>query len=69
MRKIRFVRFRYSHHSPHSGYSRIAEYGEKLLGGETIPVLKPLSPRIIRERMLWKLAKGTPGYNVRGDGC
>ena len=62
MRKIRFVRFRYSHHSPHSGYSRIAEYGEKLLGGETIPVLKPLSPRIIRERMLWKLAKGTPGY-------
>jgi glycosyltransferase involved in cell wall biosynthesis len=62
MRKIRFVRFRYSHHSPHSGYSRISEYGEKFLGAETIPVSKPLSRRIIRERMLWKLAEGTPGY-------
>lgn len=62
MRKVRFVRFRYSHHSPHSGYSRIAEYGEKMLGSETIPVIKPLSRRIIRERMLWRLAEGTPGY-------
>lgn len=62
MRKVRFVRYRYSHHSPHSGYSRIAEYGEKLLDSETIPVLKPLPRQIIRERMLWKLAKGTPGY-------
>lgn len=61
-RGIRFIRFRYSHHSPHSGYSRIAEYGERLLGGETIPVKKPLSRLIIRERMLWKLAEGTPGY-------
>lgn len=62
MRRIRFVRFRYSHHSPHSGYSRIAEYGEKLLGSETLPVDKPLSRWIIREQMLWKLAEGTPGY-------
>lgn len=62
MRKVRFVRFRYSHHSPHSGYSRISEYGEKLLGSETIPVNKPLSRLIIRQRMLWKLAEGTPGY-------
>ena len=61
-RKIRFIRFRYSHHSPHSGYSRIAEYGEKLLGGETIPVSKPVSPLLVRQRMFWRLAKGTPGY-------
>lgn len=62
MRRIRFIRFRYSHHSPHSGYSRIAEYGEKLFGSETIPVNKPLSPWIVRKRILWRLAKGTPGY-------
>jgi glycosyltransferase involved in cell wall biosynthesis len=61
-RKIRFVRFRYSHHSPHSGYSRIAEYGAQLLGSQTIPVDKPLSKFIVRERMLWRLAEGTPGY-------
>jgi glycosyltransferase involved in cell wall biosynthesis len=62
MRQIRIIRFRYSHHSPHSGYSRIAEYGEKLLGSETIPVKQPLPRWLIRERLLWKLAEGTPGY-------
>jgi len=61
-RKIYYVRFRYSHHSPHSGYSRITEFGEKFLNSQIIPVEKPLSPRIIRERMLWKIANGTPGY-------
>ena len=60
--KVRFIRFRYSHHSPHSGYSRITEYGEKYLKSQTIPVIKPLSRLIIRERMLWWLAAGTPGY-------
>lgn len=62
MRKINYVRFRYSHHSPHSGYSRITEFGEKYLNSQVIPVDKPLSRRIIRERMLWKISSGTPGY-------
>ena len=60
---VRFIVYRYSHHSPHSGYSRLAEYGTKHFGGETIVVDKPLSRHIIRQRMLWRLAKGTPGYN------
>lgn len=62
-KRIRFVAYRYGHHSPHSGYSRLAEYGSKYFGGQVIRVEKPLSPHIIRERMLWQLAKGTPGYN------
>ena len=61
-RKIKFVRFRFGHHSPHSGYSRITEFGDKYLNSQVIPVEKPLSRRIIRERMLWKIASGTPGY-------
>jgi len=62
-RNLRFVVFRYSHHSPHSGYSRTAEYGAKLFNSETIRVEKPLSRNIIRERMLWKISAGTPGYD------
>jgi glycosyltransferase involved in cell wall biosynthesis len=60
---VRFVVFRYSHHSPHSGYSRLAEYAVAQNGGEIIRVAKPLSRIIIRDRMLWRLAKGTPGYD------
>jgi len=62
-RNLRFVVFRYSHHSPHSGYSRTAEYGKRLLNSETIRVEKPLSRTIIRERMLWKISSDTPGYD------
>jgi glycosyltransferase involved in cell wall biosynthesis len=62
-RNLRFVVFRYSHHSPHSGYSRTAEYGAKLFNSETIRVEKPLSRSLIRERMLWKISAGTPGYD------
>lgn len=62
-RNLRFVVFRYSHHSPHSGYSRTAEYGATLFNSETIRVEKPLSRNIIRERMLWKISAGTPGYD------
>ncbi len=62
-RNLRFVVFRYSHHSPHSGYSRVAEYGAKLFNSETIRVEKPLPRSIIRERMLWKISSGTPGYD------
>jgi len=58
-----FVVFRYGHHSPHSGYSRMPEFAASLYKGETIAVDKPLPRSIIRERMLWKLAAGTPGYN------
>ena len=62
MRKIYYVRFRYSHHSPHSGYSRLTEFGEKYFNSKIIPVDKPLSKHLIRERILWKIANGTPGY-------
>ena len=61
-RKIHYVVFRYSHHSPHSGYSRIAEYGLKTYSADILPVSKPLSRFIIRDRIYWRLAKGTPGY-------
>lgn len=61
--RVRFVVFRYGHHSPHSGYSRLAEYGVTQYKGEIIKVERPLPRSIIRERMLWRLAKGTPGYN------
>jgi glycosyltransferase involved in cell wall biosynthesis len=61
--RVRFVVFRYGHHSPHSGYSRIAEYGRAEFGSETLVVDKALPRSIIRERMLWRIAKGTPGYD------
>lgn len=61
-RKIYFVRFRHGHHSPHSGYSRISEYSEKILNSRTIPVNKPIPRWLIRERIYWRLARGTPGY-------
>jgi glycosyltransferase involved in cell wall biosynthesis len=60
---VRHIVFRYGHHSPHSGYSRLAEYGLKHLKSQTIQVDKPLPRGIIRERILWRLARGTPGYN------
>ncbi|MCB0110357.1 MAG: hypothetical protein KDE53_30765, partial [Caldilineaceae bacterium] len=55
---VRFVVFRYGHHSPHSGYSRLAEYGVKEYQAQTLVIDKPLSRRLIRERLLWRLAKG-----------
>ena len=60
---IRYVVFRYGHHSPHSGYSKLPEFGLNHYDGEVIPVSKPLPRSIIRERLLWRLAKGTPGYD------
>jgi glycosyltransferase involved in cell wall biosynthesis len=60
---IRFIVFRYDHHSPHSGYSKLAEFGLNQYHGEVIPVSKPLPRTLIRERLLWRLAKGTPGYD------
>lgn len=62
-RNLYYVVFRYSHHSPHSGYSRVAEYGSKLFNSETIRTEKPLPRNLIRERMLWKISAGTPGYD------
>lgn len=61
-RKVYFVRFRHGHHSPHSGYSRITEYGEKFLNSQTIPVNKPLPRWLLRDRLYWRLARGTLGY-------
>ena len=62
-RPVRFVVFRYGHHSPHSGYSRLPEYAAPHYAGEVIQIAKPLSRTLIRERMLWRLARGTPGYD------
>ncbi|MCB0193219.1 MAG: glycosyltransferase family 4 protein [Anaerolineae bacterium] len=61
--RVRFIRFRYGHHSPHSGYSRLAEFGAPAYNGEVFTVTKPLPKSIIRERLLWRLAAGTPGYD------
>jgi glycosyltransferase involved in cell wall biosynthesis len=61
-RPVRFVVFRYKHHSPHSGYSRLAEYGLKQYPAEVIPISKPLPKWLVRDRIYWQLAKGTPGY-------
>lgn len=61
-RHIRFVVFRYGHHSPHSGYSRLAEYGVKQYPAEIIRISKPLPRWLVRDRIYWRLAKGTPGY-------
>ncbi|HET60241.1 MAG TPA: hypothetical protein ENN32_07725, partial [Chloroflexi bacterium] len=59
---IRYVVYRYQHHSPHSGYSRLAEYGFKINHAEVIRLEKPLPKWLIRDRIYWFLAKGTPGY-------
>jgi glycosyltransferase involved in cell wall biosynthesis len=60
---VRYVVYRYGHHSPHSGYSRLAEYGKEYFNADLIKVSKPVSKSIIRDRILWRLSKGTPGYN------
>lgn len=60
---IRYVVFRFGHHSPHSGYARLPDYAASVFNSQSIHVRTPLSRRIIRERMLWRLAKGTPGYD------
>ncbi|MCB0177004.1 MAG: glycosyltransferase family 4 protein [Anaerolineae bacterium] len=60
---VRYVVFRYGHHSPHSGYARTAEFGVSEYDGEIITVSKPLPKAIIRQRLLWRLAKDAPGYD------
>lgn len=60
---IRYVVFRYSHHSPHSGYSRLAEYGKEYFNAEIFKVSKPVPKVIVRDRILWRISKGTPGYD------
>jgi glycosyltransferase involved in cell wall biosynthesis len=60
---LQYIVLRYSHHSPHSGYDRLADYWESMYGGSIIRVDKPLPRSIIRERMLWRVANGTPGYD------
>ncbi len=59
---LRYVVFRYGHHSPHSGYSRTAEFGKQCYDAEIIPINKPLPRWLIRNRIYWRLAEGTPGY-------
>lgn len=59
---LRYIVYRYGHHSPHSGYSRTAEYGRQILRAEVIPLSKPVPKLIVRDRIYWWLARGTPGY-------
>lgn len=60
--RLRYVVFRYGHHSPHSGYSRTAEYGKLRYNAEILPINKPLPRWLLRNRIYWRLAQGTPGY-------
>jgi glycosyltransferase involved in cell wall biosynthesis len=60
---VRFVVLRYDHHCLHSGYDQLAHEWIKVYPGEVIPVSKPLPRFIIRERLLWRLARDTPGYD------
>jgi glycosyltransferase involved in cell wall biosynthesis len=59
---LHYVVYRYNHHSPHSGYSLTAKFGEEILGADVIRLSKPVSKVIVRDRIYWWLAKGTPGY-------
>ncbi len=60
--RIRFVVLRHSHHSPHSGYSRLAEYGVTEYDGVAIKA-KPFPSSIIRKRIMYWLANGVIAYD------
>jgi glycosyltransferase involved in cell wall biosynthesis len=60
--RLRFVVLRHSHHSPHSGYSRLAEYGIREYQALAIQA-RPFSRRILRNRIMWKIANGVIAYN------
>ena len=60
--RLSYVVYRYGHHSPHSGYSRTAEFGKQRYNAEILPINKPLPRWLIRDRIYWRLARGTPGY-------
>ncbi|MCA9958271.1 MAG: glycosyltransferase family 4 protein [Chloroflexota bacterium] len=55
--KVRFVTYRYAHHSSHSGYDILANYGGKIVHG------KAVSKKIVRHRVMWKLANGMIAYD------
>lgn len=59
---VRFIVLRHSHHSPHSGYSRVAEYGVTQYQGNAIKV-KPLPRSIIRNKIMWRVANGVLAYD------
>lgn len=60
--QLRYIVYRYGHHSPHSGYSRTAEFGQRIFGADVIPIAKPVPRLILPNRLYWRIAKGTPGY-------
>lgn len=61
-KRVRFVVLRHSHHSPHSGYSRVSEYGAKQYEGDIFKA-RPLPRSIIRNRIMWKFANGVIAYD------
>jgi len=60
--RLRFVVLRHSHHSPHSGYSRLAEYGIREYQGQALHA-KPISRKILRNKIMWKIADGVIAYD------
>lgn len=59
---VRFVVLRHNHHSPHSGYSRVAEYGMLQYNSKSIKV-NPLPRSIVRNRLMWWMANGVKAYD------
>jgi len=54
---IRYITYRQSHHSPHSGYDRLAQFS-----GEIIQA-RPLSHGLVRNRLMWWIANGVIAYD------
>jgi len=57
-KKVKFVTYRYSHHSSHSGYDRLASYGQN----EVIRA-QPFSRKLIRNKIIWRIANGVISYD------
>ncbi|MCP4356681.1 MAG: glycosyltransferase family 4 protein [Chloroflexi bacterium] len=56
-KEVHFISHRFGHHASHSGYDSLTHYI-----GSVIRV-RPLSPKIIRNRIMWKIANGVIGYD------
>lgn len=52
-----FVAYRFNHHSCHSGYDKITDYGGSVIHANALP------PGIVRNRLIWRLARGTRAYD------
>jgi glycosyltransferase involved in cell wall biosynthesis len=55
--RVRFVTYRQEHHSPHSGYDALTNYFGTAISAE------PLPKQIVRNRLMYFIADGTPAYD------